>query len=139
MTATDFNERLAQANLITKTDFDAKLSSLNRKITSNKSKHLLVENELKKLKTFDSSYFIGKSHFEEDVTQHYLVFKPVHKYLKLIANTIYISSWKSKGLSDENIKPSSTSDKSLSPVVDYHGTKRRLKFSGSCLEQDKIT
>ena len=26
----------------------------------NKTKHLLVENELKKLKTFDSSYFIGK-------------------------------------------------------------------------------
>ena len=34
-----------------KTDFDAKLSSLNRKITSNKTKDLLVENELKKLKT----------------------------------------------------------------------------------------
>ena len=31
-----FNARLAQANLITKTDFDAKLSSLNRKITQNK-------------------------------------------------------------------------------------------------------
>ena len=45
-----FNARLAQANLITKTDFDAKLSSLNRKITANKSKHLLVENELKKIK-----------------------------------------------------------------------------------------
>ena len=47
-----FNARLAQANLITKTDFDAKFSSLNRKIASNKSKNLLVENELKKLKTF---------------------------------------------------------------------------------------
>ena len=46
-----FNSRLAQANLITKTDFDTKLSSLNRKITANKSKNLLVENELKKLKT----------------------------------------------------------------------------------------
>ena len=44
------------------------------KITSNKSKHLLVENKLKKLKTFDSSYFIGKSHFEEDDEQNYLVF-----------------------------------------------------------------
>ena len=54
--------------MITKTDFDAKLSSLNRKITANKTKHLLVENELKKLKTFDSSYFIGKGHFEEDGT-----------------------------------------------------------------------
>ena len=40
-----FNARLPQANIITKTDFDAKLSSLNRKITSNKTKHLLVENE----------------------------------------------------------------------------------------------
>ena len=38
----------------------------NRKITKNKSKHLLVENESKNLKTFDSSYFTGKSHFDED-------------------------------------------------------------------------
>ena len=73
---------MAQANLITKTDFDAKLSSLNRKITSNKSKHLLVENELKKLKTFDLSYFIGKSHFDEDGMQNYLLFPPMRKYLK---------------------------------------------------------
>ena len=55
--------RIAQANSIKKidkkTDFDAKLSSLNRKSTQNETKHLLVENELKKLKTFDSSYFIG--------------------------------------------------------------------------------
>ena len=83
--------------MIAKTDFDAKLSSLNRKITANKSKNLLVENELKKLKTFDSSYFIGKSHFEEDGTQNYLVFQPLNKYFKLIANSKYISSWKSKG------------------------------------------
>ena len=55
-----FNARLAQANLTTKIDFDAKLSSLNRKITANKTKHLLVENELKKLKTSDSGYFIDK-------------------------------------------------------------------------------
>ena len=30
-----FNARLAQTDLITKTDFEAKLSSLNKKITSN--------------------------------------------------------------------------------------------------------
>ena len=40
---------------MTNVDFDAKLSSLNRKITVNKTKHLLVENEFKKLKTFDLS------------------------------------------------------------------------------------
>ena len=62
---------------MTKTDFDAKLSSLNRKIASNKSKHLLVKNELEKLKTFYSIYFRGKSHFEEDGTQNYLEFEPM--------------------------------------------------------------
>ena len=41
-----FNARLAQANLITKTEFDSKLSSLNRKITKNKTDHLLVQNKL---------------------------------------------------------------------------------------------
>ena len=108
-----FNARLAQANLITKTDFDAKLSSLNRKITTNKSKHLLVENEFNKLKTFDSGYFLGKSHFEEDGTQSYLVFQSIVRYFKVITNTDYISSWKSKGLSAESIKPP---DNSLTPA-----------------------
>ena len=41
-----FNARLAQANSITKTNFNAKLLSLNRKITANKSRHLFIENEL---------------------------------------------------------------------------------------------
>ena len=50
---------------------------------------------MKKLKTFDSSCFIGKSNFEEDGTQDYLVFQPLSKYFKVIANTNYVSSWKS--------------------------------------------
>ena len=96
-----FNSRLAQTNFITKMEFDAKLSSLNRKITSNSSKNLLVENELKKLKTFDSSYFIGKSHFEENGTQNYLVFQPMYRYFKRVVGvgaSNYIYFWKSKGL-----------------------------------------
>ena len=124
--------------MITKTDFDAKLSSLNRKITVNKSKNLLVENELNKLKTFDSSYFIGESHFEEDGTQNYLVFQPLNKYFKVITNTDYVSSWKSKGLSAETIKPPITPDNSLTPTVIYNGTKTRVKYIGSCLKQPKI-
>ena len=91
--------------------------SLNRKITENKTKHLLVENELNKLKTFDSSYVIGKSHFEEDDTQNYLVFQPINKYFKVVTNTDYLSSWESKGLSAENIKPPTTSDNSFTPAL----------------------
>ena len=109
LAADAFNARLAQENLVTKIDFDAKMSSLSRKVT----KHLLVENGLKKLKTFASSYFRGKSHFEEDGTQNYLVFQPINRYFKVIANKLYISSLKSKGLSYETNKPSVTSDNSL--------------------------
>ena len=69
-----FNARFTQANLVTKTDFDAKLSGFNRKFIKNETDHLLVQNELNKLKTFDSSYFIGKNYFENDGTQNYLVF-----------------------------------------------------------------
>ena len=132
-----FNARLAQANLITKTDFDAKLSKINRKITKNKAKNLLVKNELNKLKTFNSSYFIGKSHFEEDGTQNYLVFQPINRYFKVMANTQYISSWKSKGLSAGSITPPATSDNSLAPTLSYYGTKTRVKFTGSWLKQPK--
>ena len=60
---------------------------------------------MNKLKTFDSSCFIGKSHFGEDGTQNYLVFQPMYRYFKMITNTDYISSWKSKGIFDESIKP----------------------------------
>ena len=127
-----FNARLKQANLITKTDFDAILSSLNRKITKNKSKHLLVENKLNKLKTFDSGYFIGKSHFGEDGTQNYLVFQPMYIYFMLITNTWYILWWQSKGLSNENFDSPNTN---FSPSIDYVGNKIRVKFNGSCLKQ----
>ena len=90
---------------------------LTKKITANKLKSLIVENELKKLKTFDSSYFFGKTHFEEDGTQNCLVFQPMNKYFKVIADKKYVSSWKSKGLSNESIKPPATSDNSLTPLL----------------------
>ena len=59
--------------------------------------------------------------------------------MNAITNTDYISSWNSKGLSAESIKPSTTSDNSLTPELNYYGTKTRAKFSGSCLKQSKIS
>ena len=86
--------------MVTKTIFDNTVSSLDSKIAENKTKNGSIENDLEKLKTFDLSYFIGKSHFEEDGKQNYLVFQPIIRYFKIIANKKFISSWKSKGLSD---------------------------------------
>ena len=42
LTTESFAARLPQANLVVKTDFVTKLISLNKKINSNKTKHLLV-------------------------------------------------------------------------------------------------
>ena len=89
-----FTVRLAQANLVRKTDFDTKLKILNKKNNSNRAKHLLVENELKKkLQTFDSRYFRSKNHFEEHGTKNYLVFQPIGRYFERIigvGNSEYI-------------------------------------------------
>ena len=111
LAANVFNARLAQANLITKTDFDAKLSSLNGKITANKTKHFLNDNDL--------SYYRGKQYFDEGSgKQNYLVFLPMGKYFKL--NSVVgvidrVLSWQSKGLSNESIKPPTTTNNSLTP------------------------
>ena len=68
---------------MTKTIFDNTVSSLNSEIAVNKTKKVSIENELKKLKTFDLGYFVGKSYFEEDGAQNYLVFQSIHKYFKI--------------------------------------------------------
>ena len=95
---------------------------LIEKITSNKTKHLLFKNELKKLKIFDSIYFLGKNHFEKDGTQNYLVFQPIRRYFNIVnANdNNNILSWKSKGLSDEKINSIKTTDYGLTPYLDFY-------------------
>ena len=50
LTAENFAVKLKQANLVTKADFDDKLNIHNQKINSNKTNHLLVENQLKNCK-----------------------------------------------------------------------------------------
>ena len=117
----------------------SRLSSLNRKSTANKSKHLLVENELNKLKKFHSSYFIGKSHFEEHGTQNFLVFQPIVRCFKLVASSNSVLSWKSNRLSAENITMPITSESSIIPKLNHYGNKVRVKFTGSCLKQSIIS
>ena len=63
----------------------------------------------------------------------------MYRYFRKIGNTDHMSSWKSKGLSDEGIQHPATSNISLAPSLNYFGTKTKLKFDGSCLKQDKIT
>ena len=78
----------------------------------------------------------GKSHFEDGDNQNFVVFQSVLRNLKkfLIDN---ISVGKSEILSDESIKPPTTSN--IAPYLNYIYNKIRVKYDGSCLKQDKVT
>ena len=73
-----------------KTDFDNKLTSFNRRITSNKTKHLEV---LKKL--------------NNDGSRGTLVYQPILDALELKKDkgTDYVLSWKSNGVFNSKLKP----------------------------------
>ena len=60
----------------------------------------------------------------------------MYKYLKKINNNDNISESKSKGLSDEVIKPP---DNSLAPTLGCDSKRMYLEFNGGFLKQDKIT
>ena len=76
LTAEEFAGRLKQVNLVKKTDFDSKLISFNRKITSNGTKYLEVQRKLNTL-----------------TTKH-------HNFC-----TDFVLSWKSKGVYNSKLKP----------------------------------
>ena len=73
---------------------------------------------MKKLKAFDLGYFIGKSNFDEDGAQNYLVFQPILEYFTLNSSN-WITKWKSKGSSNESLEVISASDNTLTPSVNY--------------------
>ena len=96
----------------------------------------------KKLQKFDAAYFRGKSDFEEDGTQNYLVFQRMYRYFKRIAGVgsgYYIYFWKSKALSDERLDSITASNHKPTPELSFYGAKTKVEFKGSCLKQDKVT
>ena len=91
---------------------------------------------MKKLNSFDISFFRGKNNFEEDGTQNWFVFQSMGKYLEMsyTNNITDILSWKSKALSGLEIKPIKTNSYLLNPRIDQYDTSNiRLKFYGSIL------
>ena len=95
------------------------------------------------MQAYDLSYSSGKQYFDEgDGKQNYLVFLPKRRYFKLnsVVNVIdRVLSWQSEGISNESIKPPTTSDNSLNPRLSYYSTKTRVQFIGSCLKQPHFT
>ena len=103
LTSESFNARLAKsdlaskrdiANFVKKTDFDDKLKNMNKNVTSNKTKHAIVENELnelsEKVKAISTkgltkdlinkfSILNGVKYISSAIFKYYLVFIPAKK------------------------------------------------------------
>ena len=62
----------------------------------------------------------------------------MYRYFETFGNTSHISWWKSKRLSDEVVKPPTTSDNCLASALSYIGNKARVTFNGSCLKEDNL-
>ena len=94
-------------SLITKTDFDTKLKSVSGRVTNNKSKDILLDNELKKLKArVDSSEKKKLNDVQKEISfnrgffyylqQSYLVFEC--KVKSFAFNNKKITNWRSAGI-----------------------------------------
>ena len=106
------NKILHVSNLVTKTYFDVKLQTISDRVTENKTKDSLLDNELKKIKTFDNDYFVDRNYFDETISlQNTLVFQEKSIYfrrntgVKNISGTaIYAHDiWKLKSASDQSL------------------------------------
>ena len=57
LTAENLAARLKQANVVNETDFNNKLTTFSKRITSNKTKHLEIQNKLNSLRTKDYNFY----------------------------------------------------------------------------------
>ena len=134
-TSSDYNKftsnildaKITQKKLVNESGLDEKIKAL---ATKEEIKTLATKAELKveqdkivKLQTYGLSLFIGQSYFGYDGTQNYLVFQPLYDFFKSIGNKDNISAWKSKGLSEETIKPPATSNNSIARSLNFINDK----------------
>ena len=108
LTAERFTARLKQADLVNKTDFENKLRSFNRRITSNKTKDLEVQKKLNSLIIKDYNFFLDRIYFtSNEGSQNTFFYQPTLDTLELKKDkgTDYVLSWKSRGVFNSKLKP----------------------------------
>ena len=108
LTAEHFTARLVRANLarkrdianfVKKTDLNKnELNELSKKVKEISTKSL-IKDLINKFSTLN-----GAKYFSSGIFQNYLVFIRSKKYIKYFNGTTRIDSWKSNGMSEENIE-----------------------------------
>ena len=68
---------------------------MNKKVATLATKAELKaeQDKITKLEAFDSGYFRGKNHFEDDGTQNYLIFQPIDRHFLKMLILIIFENW----------------------------------------------
>ena len=105
--AENFAARLKQADLVNKSDFDNKLTSFNKQITSNKTKHLEFQKKINNIITKDYNFFLGIIYStSNDGSQNKFVYEPTIDTLELKKGKgTDVGSWKSKRVFNSKLNP----------------------------------
>ena len=75
----------------------------------------------------------GAKYFSSGIFQTYLVFIPAKKYIKHFSGTTRIDSWKSNGISGENIENITKSDSNFTPTFNGHHVLPDINFNRDCI------
>ena len=145
------NKILDIISLITKTDFDAKLKDNSDRVINNKSKDLLLDNELKKLKALVGSTAKTKSdegkiensftrEFYYYLQKSYLAYECKRHSFRTDKSNILIT-WRSSGIYNF------TANSDLKAIPNAQGLflifknngRINLEFNGNYFEQTKVT
>ena len=114
----------------------------------NKTKHVLVENELNKLskkvkailtkgltKDLINGYktLNGIRYFSSGTLQNHLIYFLCKKYFTFFNNISKVLSWKTIGLSEESIENISATDSNFASTLINYYPLPDIKFNGHCL------
>ena len=132
--------------MITKSDFDAKLKNISDRVTNNKSRIILLDNELKKIKTLADSAAKTKSDegqiedsfargFYYYLQQSYLVYEC--KMGSFNFSNGKISELKSTGIFNSDLNVSSSANAKNMPFLENNG-RMNVTFNGYYLAQNKV-
>ena len=72
-------------------------------------------------------------YFSSGIFQNYLVFISAERYIKYFSGTTRIDSWKSNGMSAENIENITKSDSNFAPTFVDHHLFPDINFNEHCL------
>ena len=94
---------------------------------------MISTKELTKYLINKFSILNGAKYFSSGIFQNLLVFLPGKKYIKYFSGTTRIESWKSNGISEENIENITKLDSNFAPIFVDHHFLPDINFNGHYL------